>query len=147
MAFLIYHRGAIRYEKYFPGYGPDFRTDSFSGHKTVMGLLLAPRSQMAFVSSVDEPAAKYLPEFAGDGAQGHPHSRPVADGERTGSAAVSRPDVDPVDIRQRHHRVRRSSLPQEKPPGTDFQYSNVNAELLGIIIQRATKQRYAEYLS
>ncbi|MDW8259896.1 MAG: hypothetical protein RML32_10685, partial [Gammaproteobacteria bacterium] len=40
VALLVYHRGALRYEKYFPGYDQDFRTDSFSGHKSVLALLV-----------------------------------------------------------------------------------------------------------
>ena len=38
-------------------------------------------------------------------------------------------------------------LQPEKPPGTDFQYSNANAAILGIVLQRVTGKRYAQYLS
>ncbi len=146
IAFLIYHRGAIRYEKYFPGYGRDSRTDSFSGHKTLMGLLFGAAIDDGFVSSVDEPAAKYLPEFAGD-ARRDIRIRDLL--QMASGLEVPRfPGLTSIQLISGSDITRTAlSLPQEKPPGTDFQYSNVNAELLGIIIQRATKQRYGEYLS
>lgn len=146
VALLIYHRGALRYEKYFPGYGPDFRTDSFSGHKTVMGLLVGAAIADGFIGSVDDPAAKYLPEFSADGRQ-EIRIRDLlqmASGLEvprfpglTSIRLISGSDIATTALK----------LPLEKPPGTDFQYSNVNAELLGVVIQRAAGKRYADYLS
>ena len=146
IALLVYHRGAIRYEKYFPGYGADFRSDSFSGHKTVMGLLFGAAIADGLVGSVDEPAAKYLPEFAGD-ARRDIRIRDLL--QMASGLEVPRfPGLTSIRLISGSDITRTAlSLPLEKPPGTDFQYSNVNAELLGIIIQRATGLRYAEYLS
>ena len=36
--------------------------------------------------------------------------------------------------------------PLDSDPGAEFVYNNVNAELLGLIIERATGRRYADYL-
>ena len=146
IAFLIYHRGAIRYEKYFPGYGADFRTDSFSGHKTIMALLFGAAIADGFVDSVNEPAAKYLPEFAGD-VRRDIRIRDLL--QMASGLQVPRfPGLTSIRLISGSDITRTAlSLPQEKPPGTDFQYSNVNAELLGLIIQRATGRRYADYLS
>lgn len=146
VALLIYHRAALRYEKYFGNYDSELRTDSFSGHKTVMGLLVGAAIADGFIGSVDEPAAKYLPEFAGDARKDIRirHLLQMASGLEvprfpglTSIRLISGGDITTTAL----------SLPLEKPPGTVFQYSNVNAQLLGIIIQRATGQRYADYLS
>lgn len=146
IAFLVYHRGAIRYEKYFPGYGPDVRTDSFSGHKTVMALLFGAAVADGFVNSVDEPAAKYLAEFATD-ARKDIRIRDLL--QMASGLEVPRfPGLTSIRLISGSDIARTAlSLPLEKPPATYFQYSNVNAELLGIIIQRASHQRYADYLS
>jgi CubicO group peptidase (beta-lactamase class C family) len=146
VALLIYHRGALRYEKYYEGYDRTFRTDSFSGHKTVIALLVGAAIADGYIRSVDEPASTYLPEFAGD-ARRSIRIRDLlqmASGLEvprfpglTSIRLISGGDVTGVAL----------GIPAERPPGTDFQYSNVNAELLGIIVQRASGQRYARYLS
>jgi CubicO group peptidase (beta-lactamase class C family) len=146
VALLVYHRGALRYEKYFPGYGPDFRTDSFSGHKTVMGLLVGAAIADGYIGSVDDPAAKYLPEFARDSRKAI-RIRDLL--QMASGLEVPRfPGLTSIRlIAGQDLTTTALSLPLEKPPGSDFQYSNVNAELLGIVIQRASGTRYADYLS
>jgi CubicO group peptidase (beta-lactamase class C family) len=39
------------------------------------------------------------------------------------------------------------NLASEKTPGSEYQYSNANSQLLVILLERATGQRYATYLS
>ncbi len=145
IALLVFHRGAIRYEKYFPGYDRNSRTDSFSGHKTVMALLVGAAIADGFIGSVDEPAAKYLPEFANDSRKDI-RIRDLL--QMASGLAVPRfPGLTSVKLIAGSNITETAlTLPTEKPPGSDFQYSNVNAQLLGIIVQRAAGQRYADYL-
>jgi CubicO group peptidase (beta-lactamase class C family) len=146
VALLVWHRGALRYEKYWPGYDRTFRTDTFSAHKTVMGLLYGAAIADGFIESVDEPAATYLPEWRGDARR----EIRIRDLLQMSSGLEL-----PVFGTWRGFRVTLGSdlpatvlpLQPEKPPGTDFQYSNANAAILGIVLQNAVGKRYAQYLS
>ena len=146
VALLVYHRGALRSEKYWPGFARNFRTDPFSAHKTVMGLLVGAAIADGFIKSVDEPAATYIPEWRGD-ARREIRIRDLLQmssglelpvfGTWRGLRITFGSDLPPSVL----------VLKAEKPPGTDFQYSNANAQLLGILLQNATGKRYAQYLS
>ena len=146
VALLVYHKGVIAYEKYWPGYDRNFRTDPFSAHKTIMGLLLGAAIADGYIKSVDEFAYKYLPEWANDERR-NIRIRDLL----TMTSGLHVPRFGTWTF----WRVTLGSdlpetvfgLPAEVPPGTSFQYSNANSQLLGIIIQRATGKRYAQYLS
>ena len=146
VALLVYHRGALRYEKYWPGFDRDTITDPFSAHKTVMGLLMGAAIADGVIKSVDEPAATYLPEWAND-ARNKIRIRDLLQmssgletppfGTWTGLRVTLGSELEETVL----------ALPSVKPPGSDFQYSNANSQVLGIILQRASGKRYAEYLS
>lgn len=146
VALLVYHRGALRYEKYWPGYDRNTRTDPFSAHKTVMGLLFGAAIADGFIKSVDEPAANWLPEWRNDARR----EIRIRDLLQMSSGLEL-----PVFGTWRGLRITLGSdlpdsvlgLKAEMPPGTDFQYSNANAQLLGMVLQQATGKRYAQYLS
>ncbi|HPF27785.1 MAG: serine hydrolase [Steroidobacteraceae bacterium] len=146
VALLIWHRGALRYEKYWPGYDQDTRTDPFSAHKSVMGLLVGAAIADGVIKSVDEPAANYLPEWRNDARkditiqdllQMSSGLDIVSFGSWKGLRLTLGSDLTEVAL----------SVPAERPPGSEFQYLNLNSQLLGIILQRATGKRYAQYLS
>jgi CubicO group peptidase (beta-lactamase class C family) len=146
VALLVFHRGALRYEKYWPGYDRNFRTDPFSAHKTVMGLLLGAAIQDGYIKSLDDPVANYLPEFAAD----ERRAIRIRDLAQMASGLETPKFSSWTGLRI----TTGSNLPESvlglkvrKPPGTDFQYSNASAQLLGLAIQKAVGRRYAEYLS
>lgn len=146
VALLVWHRGALRYEKYWPGYGPDTRTNPNSAHKTVQGLLVGLAIEDGFIKSVDDPASNWITEWRGD----------------------ARKDITVKDLLQMSSGLEiptfggwaftrialGSDLPatvltlrSSVPRGTEFQYSNANAQLLTVLLERATGKRYAQYLS
>ena len=146
VALLVYHRGALRYEKYWPGYDANFRTDTFSAHKTVLGLLVGAAIDDGLIGSVDDPVAKYLPEFAADGRQGITirHLLQMRSGleiPRFGTWKSWRITLG-SDLPEVIYSLRPAT-----PAGSEFQYANANAQLLGLVLEKAAGQRYAQYLS
>lgn len=146
VALLIYHRGALRYEKYWPGYDRDFRTDPFSAHKTVMALLMGAAIADGTIKSVDEPAANYLPEWRNDARkditikdllQMSSGLEIVQFGTWKSFKLTLGSDITETAL----------SIPAERPHGTEFQYVNANSQILGTILQRASGKRYSQYLS
>jgi CubicO group peptidase (beta-lactamase class C family) len=146
VALLVYQRGALRYEKYWPGFDRDTVTDTFSAHKTVMGLLVGAAIADGYIQSLDQPASTWLTEWAGDARREITlrHLLQMSSGLET-----------PPFGTWKGFRITLGSaieqsvlaLPLVKPPGTDFQYSNASSQLVGIVLQRATGKRYADYLS
>jgi CubicO group peptidase (beta-lactamase class C family) len=146
VALIVYQGGAIRYEKYWAGYDRNTITDPFSSHKTVMALLMGAAIADGYVKSVDEPVATYIPEFAKDDRKTIRirdllQMSSGIEVPRFGGWTSLRINVgsDLTSVVQ--------GLQAEKPPGTEFQYTNGSAELAGIVIQNAVGKRYAQYLA
>ena len=149
VALLVWHRGSLQLEHYWPGYDRQSRTDSGGMHATVLALAYGAAIEEGVIRSLDEPAATYLPEWRRDA---HAKIR-IRDLLQMSSGieyqAVSRnpwnrglrlflgSDVTALAL----------SAPISVEPGTRFEYNNLDPEILGIILQRASGKRYARYLS
>lgn len=149
IALLIWHRGALQLEHYGAGYDHGTRTESGALHQTVLGLLYGAAVADGIVGGLDQPAARYLPEWRDDARQrirvGHllgmssglevlsPGSNPWGKWWRLRLGS----DIELVAL----------SVPAVTNPGSRFEYSHVNSQLLGIALQRASGRRYARYLS
>lgn len=148
VALLVWHRGALRYENYGEGFNADTRTDPASAHKTIVGLLTGAAIQDGYIKSVDQFAADFLPEWT-DEARKKIRIRDlltmtsgldVISGLNPAGKAMKLNlgfDVPGIVL----------PVPAVAEPGSVFEYSNVNSQLLGIILSRASGKRYAEYLS
>lgn len=148
-ALVVLHRGVIQTEWYAPGWSADSLTQSQSMHKSVLPLLIGAAIRDGAIGSVDDPAGRYLPEWRNDprgdvtlaqlmqmasGLVEYPFSlNPFSDAFQWLFAS----DSTPVQLR----------VPRAKKPGEVFEYNNVNSELLGLIVERATGQRYAKYFA
>ncbi|MBM4191816.1 MAG: serine hydrolase [Gammaproteobacteria bacterium] len=146
VALLIYHRGALRYEKYWSGFDQNTRTNPNSMHKTVLGLLVGAAISDGFIDSVDTPASKWITEWRGD----RRSDITIRDLLQMSSGLQV-----PIFGTWKSARILFGSdlaagvleLPSVTPRGRDFQYSNANSQLLLLIVERATGQRYSSYLS
>jgi CubicO group peptidase (beta-lactamase class C family) len=146
VALLIYHQGALRYEKYWPGFDRTTRTNPNSMHKTVLGLLVGAAIADGFIDSVDSPASKWITEWQGDDRR----DITVRDLLQMSSGLEV-----PIFGTWKSARILFGSdlaagvlgLPRVKPRGSEYQYSNANSQTLLILLERATGQRYSSYLS
>lgn len=148
-ALIVYHDGAIQVERYYPGYGRDTRTSTQSMHKSVLALVVGVAIRDGFIASVDDPAARYLPEWSKDGRAAITirhmlQQQSGIDFPTVGLNPVGGffqftlgDNIKPITLNQ----------PLAEAPGTRFDYNTINPQALGIIIERATGRRYAEYLS
>lgn len=148
-ALIVYHNGAVQLEHYYPGYDRNTRTTTQSMHKSVLALLVGIAIRDGFIASVDDPAARYLPEWANDGRSRITlrqmlQQQSGIDYETVGFnptagffQLVLGADIGPMVLAE----------PLVDEPGTRFDYNSVNPQVLGIILQRATGKRYSHYLS
>src|SRR5437016_2746016 len=148
-ALLLLHRGCIALERYWQGHGPDQWSDSASMAKTLTALLIGTAIAEKRIPSVDEPAATYLPKWAGDARrkialrhllQMHSGLRPMG--------AYDDPFSDACYLALgTDARYVVDSCPAVREPGQYMDYNDVNFQALGFVIERATGRPFAEYLS
>ena len=146
VALLVWHRGALRYEKYWPPFYATTRTNPNSMHKTVLALAIGAAVTDGVIPSLDSKASRWLTEWQGD----------------------ARRDVTVEDLLRMHSGIELPrfgtwkatklllgsdlpgavlSLGYSRAPGTYFEYNNASSQLLLLLVERATGQRYADYLA
>jgi CubicO group peptidase (beta-lactamase class C family) len=142
-ALLVWQGGALQLEHYWPGHDATSITTTQSMHKSVLALLVGIAIEQGLIPSVDEPAATWITEWAGDERRNITirHLLQQASGiDFPGFPGLVRMtlggDVAPYTLE-------RGTV---GPPGETFEYNNTNPEVLGILLQRATGKPYAEYL-
>lgn len=148
-SFLVWRDGAVEYERYASGYGPDTRAEPASMHKSVLGLLIGQALADGFIPSLQTPVSRWLKEWANDprGAITVEQLLQMASGlaplpfSLAPGSAYSRAlyGADSIAVPL--------SAALVDAPGSRFNYASGISQLLGLIVERATGQRYADYLS
>ncbi len=145
---VVVHKGRIQIEWYKDGWSRDRLTQSQSMHKSLLPILIGAAMEDGDIQSIDEPIGGDINEWSADargeitikqlmtmssGLQQYDFTlNPFADDFRWLFAG----DSTPVILRTRLDWV----------PGDKFDYNNINSEVLGLIIERATGKRYSDYL-
>lgn len=146
VALLVFHRGALRYERYWSGFDEATRTNPNSMHKTVLALVVGAAIADGHIPSVDAPASRWITEWRGDA------RRDITVRELLQMASGL--EV-PIFGTWKSSRILFGSdlqagvlgLGVEAPHGSVFQYNNASSQVLVMLVERATGQRYADYLS
>lgn len=152
---LVLNDGKIRVEKY--GAGVDTATvwTSFSVGKSVSSMLLGIALKEGDVASLEDALSKYIPQLKGQ-AYGEVTVRQLL--TMTSGIQWNEDYTDPdSDVAQMylqpcvgaepHILTYMKALPSVHPPGTTFNYSTGETDLLGLLVQRATGKSLAAYLS
>ncbi len=142
-ALLVWQGGALQLEHYYPGHDAASITPTQSMHKSILGMLVGIAIDQGLIKSVDDTAATYIEEWAGD------ERRKITIRQMLQQASgIDFPgftglvemtlggDVAPYTFS-------RGAL---EPGGQHFEYNNVNPEVLGILIQRVSGKPYSQYL-
>jgi CubicO group peptidase (beta-lactamase class C family) len=138
-ALIVWRNGKIRYEHYGDGVTADTRFETFSMHKSVLGLVYGQALKDGIIHSLDDKAGDYLTEWAND-----PRGQITLRQLLTMSSGLSQVGIDAkAELAL--------ALKIDAPPGSRFEYNNANSELAGVILDRALKKAgrgdYAAYLS
>lgn len=149
VALLVWHKGALQYEHYGVGFDRASRTDPASMHKSVIALVVGVAIADGTISSVDEPAATYITEWANDARAKITikHLLQMTSGlyrdpfspSPFGTTMKLNLGTEITDLTL--------SQPARSDPGLEFDYNNFNPQNLSIILERASGQRYAQILS
>ena len=147
---MIYENGHVVFEKYFK----DVTGASLINAKSLakpLGVIATGRAiEEGYIESLDQSASDFIIEWKGTDKEAI-RIRHILD-MRTGLLAQNyepenRDILNRAYLHPRHDEVIIHEYPLIHPPGTRYDYSNANSELVSILIERATDQPYQEWLS
>ena len=147
---LVWHRGQLQRAAYWNGTTAATLVNSRSLHKMLGGLVIAAAIQQGHIHSLDDSVADYITEWRGTSkaAMTIRHVLTMSSGlmwfgEGGGPLSLaSRRYLDPE-----WERILIDRIPLAFPPGSAYDYSDITADLMPIIVERATHERYARFLS
>lgn len=146
---LVWHGGEIVHMEYFAPYDGNLRPESASMHKSVLALVVGAAIDDGFITSLNEPVATYLTEWADDprGKITIKNLLQMTSGLKPLSY-IGGPESEAVRFGNGENvRDTLLNLDLVSAPDNVFHYAGTNSQLLGLIVERATQKSYAEYLS
>ena len=154
---LIIHHDRIVYEKLWGDFTSDRLATVFSISKSITSLLCGVAVDDGYIRSIDDPVTDYLPELK----KGDPmwqkltirhllNMRSGLDFDDTYSLTLM--DLKRLNAMARlnygHHLMRQiRGLKFRCEPGAEFRYESMTSQILGVVVERASGKRYADYLS
>jgi CubicO group peptidase (beta-lactamase class C family) len=150
---MVVQDGKVRFEEYSLGLGPEDRWTSFSVAKSFTSTLLGAAVRGGFITSLDDPVTRYIPQLAGSAYEGvtvrqlatmtsgvkwnEDYTDPNSDVARTQSFVIEHgPDAIVAQMR---------SLPREAEPGTKWVYKTGETNLIGVLVENAAGKPLAEF--
>lgn len=154
-AILVLQDGKIRFERYGLGFDADGRWTSFSVAKSVSSTLVGAAIKDGHIESLETPITRYLPELNDSAYDGVTVRQLLT---MTSGAAWNEDYTDPAsDVARFYvphetggmdptlHYMRQ--LKRAHAPGTRWNYSTGESNLVGVLLTRATGKPIAQYLS
>ena len=154
-ALLIVHDGKLRLERYGLGFDAGGRWTSFSVAKSITSTLVGAAIRDGYIRGMDDKVSDYIPEMKGSAyddvsirqlltmTSGVRWNEDYADPNSDVAKFNGHKPEDGVDALVSYMR----KLPREAPAGTRWHYSTGETNLVGILINQATKKPLATYLS
>lgn len=154
-ALIVVHDGRVRLERYGLGFDADGRWTSFSVAKSITSTLVGAAIRDGHIRSMDDKVTAYIPQMKGSAyddvsvrqlltmTSGVRWNEDYAD-PQSDVALFNKHKPEPgVDALVSYLR----RLPREVPPGTRWNYSTGETNLVGILVSQATKKPLSQYLS
>lgn len=145
IAFLIIKNDSIWHENYAENYGEHSITNSFSMAKSITSALLGKAIEEGFITSLDQKASDFYPEYAGtDLTVGDLSS--MSSGLNWDESYKNPFGVTAKAYYKGDLAKTILGLKVIKEPGQEFEYLSGNTELLAMIIEKATGKKLTDYL-
>ena len=149
-AFIVWQGGAVQAASYFRGADAGVPLVSKSLSKPMTAIVVGRAIALGYIKSLDQPVADFIPQWRG-GPKAAIRVRNLLDMRSglLGQAAANGPDdiLNRAYLDPHHDRILIDSYPLVGQPGTRFDYANAVADLVAIVIERATHERYARFVS
>ena len=143
VAFLIIQNDTIKYEKYFKGYDRTSIVPSFSMAKSVTSILIGCAIDEGLIKSTDEPVTVYIPELQKNGFEKVTIKHLL---QMTSGIKFSEGYVNPLsEVATFYYgtnlRKAITKMTLKREPGKEFEYLSGNTQLLGLVLERALKNK------
>ncbi len=143
VAFMIIQNDSIHYEAYFDGYEESSIVPSFSMAKSITSLLIGIAIEDGLIQSVNEPVTNYIPELTNEGfdAVTIEHLLQMTSGLDYNEGYYN-PFGDVATFYYgRNLRKAITKMKLNTTPGNSFDYVSGSTQLLGLILERAIKDK------
>jgi CubicO group peptidase (beta-lactamase class C family) len=147
---LIWRDGALEAATYFDGAAASTPLVSRSMAKPLAAIAVGRAIKLGKIRSLDQPVADFIPEW-----RGTPKSRVKVRHllDMTAGFLGQGFSPDPANIwsraylHPRHDKILIEQYPLTDEPGTVYNYANATADMVALLIERATGERYGAFLS
>ena len=151
---MVLHDGKLRLERYGLGFERDGRWTSFSVAKSLTSTLVGAAIRDGHIKSMDDKVCDYIPQMKGSSyddvsvrqlltmTSGVQWNEDYADPNSDVAKFNNHKPEEGVDALVSYMR----KLPREVPAGTRWHYSTGETNLVGILLNQATKKPLADYL-
>ncbi len=147
---LIWRDGLIEVERYFDDVTSESLLVSFSLAKPLSVIAVGRAVFEGHIASIDEPAANYFPQWRNTprAAITVRHLLGMRSGLRPQGPAPDIGDIlNRAYLHPRHDEVIINDYPLTHEPGSRYEYSNANSELVAPLIERATGVEYEDWVA
>lgn len=141
VAFLVIRNDTILCERYYGQYDKESIVPSFSIAKSVTSLLIGCAINDGLIQSVEDPVTKYIPELKRNGFDKVTlkHALQMTSGLNF-SESYYNPFSDAANFYYgRNLEKEVCNMKLKKDPGTSFEYTSGNTQLLGLVLSRSLK--------
>lgn len=143
VAFLVIRNDSIINESYFNEYDEASIVASFSMSKSITSILIGCAIDDGLIKSVDEPITNYIPELEAQGFE-KVHIEHLL--QMTSGIKFNEGYFNPFGKVATYYygkdlRKEILKLTLEIEPGTEFKYKSGNSQLLGVVLERALKDK------
>jgi CubicO group peptidase (beta-lactamase class C family) len=149
-ALIIWRDGRLETEAYGLGASATTPINARSMAKPLGAIAIGRAIKLGAIKDLDQPAAAFIASWRGT-AKAAITIRQLLN--MTSGLAEQGAVGDPASVMSRaylsprHDAVLVDDYPLTAVPGERYQYSNASADLIAVVIERATGRRYAEFLS
>jgi len=148
-AFVVIQNDSVLFEEYFNGYNNQDFSTIFSASKSVTSLLIGIAIDEGFIKNTNDPVTKYIKELRdADPMFGELTIRHLLD-MRSG-IKFNESYSNPLSWMARLYygtnqlgKIKRMHF--KCKPGTSHEYQSVSTAILGIVLEKATRQNLAKY--
>lgn len=152
---IVVQDGKVRLERYARGYGAQGRWTSFSVAKSFTSTLVGAAIRDGYIKSIDDPVTAYIPDLAGGGYDGVTVRQLLTmtsgvkwnEDYTDAKSDVARMFLEEVPAGEDPTVWFMRRLPREAAPGTKWVYKTGETNLIGVLVERATRKTLSDYLA
>lgn len=143
VAFLIIENDTIQYENYWRRYDEASIVPSFSMAKSITSILVGIAIDEGLITSVNEPITNYVPELKEKGFEAVTIEHLL---QMTSGIKFNESYYNPFGDAATYYygtnlRKEITKMKLERKPGEKFKYSSGDTQLLGLVLERALKNK------